>query len=39
MFKDNTVFVIGAGASQEFGFPIGSGLTQTIKKNCNFVLD
>jgi hypothetical protein len=39
MFKDDTVFVIGAGASQEFGLPIGWGLTETIKKNCNFVLD
>ncbi|WP_373413679.1 hypothetical protein [Ensifer aridi] len=39
MFKDNTVFVVGAGASAEFGLPVGSGLMQTIKNNCNFVLD
>ncbi|OAP43275.1 hypothetical protein AU381_27145 [Sinorhizobium glycinis] len=38
MFKDNTVFVIGAGASQEFGLPVGAGLMQTIKQNCSFVL-
>ncbi|TWC85704.1 hypothetical protein FB593_102558 [Rhizobium sp. SJZ105] len=39
MFKDNTVFVIGAGASAEFGLPVGSALTQTIKSNCSFRLD
>ncbi|MDR6819572.1 hypothetical protein J2X76_004764 [Neorhizobium sp. 2083] len=39
MFKDNTVFVIGAGSSAEFGFPIGSGLTTAIKTNCDFVYD
>lgn len=36
MFKDKTVFVIGAGASHEFGLPIGAGLTQRIKTNCDF---
>ncbi len=39
MFKDNTVFVIGAGASAEFGLPIGWQLLQTIKNNCHFELD
>lgn len=34
MFKDNTVFVIGAGASAEFGLPVGWELTQTIRENC-----
>ncbi|KAA3511592.1 hypothetical protein [Agrobacterium rosae] len=36
MFKDNTVFVVGAGASAEFGLPVGWDLLQTIKTNCNF---
>ena len=39
MFKDNTVFVIGAGASAEFGLPVGSHLTETIKSDCNFRID
>ncbi|SRR6266496_3276998 len=30
MFKTNTVFVLGAGASQEAGLPIGSDLKQKI---------
>ncbi|WP_428414538.1 hypothetical protein [Pararhizobium sp.] len=36
MFKSDTVFVIGAGASQEFGLPVGSVLMDTIKTNCDF---
>ncbi|MCC8932417.1 hypothetical protein [Rhizobium sp. 'Codium 1'] len=39
MFKDNSVFVVGAGASHEFGLPIGWDLTQTIKANCDIVLN
>ncbi|NTA82591.1 hypothetical protein G6L13_19020 [Agrobacterium tumefaciens] len=39
MFKDNTVFVIGAGASAEFGLPVGWQLLKTIKDNCHFELD
>jgi len=39
MFKDNTVFVIGAGASAEFGLPIGWQLLQTIKSNCDLEKD
>jgi hypothetical protein len=30
MFHRKTLFVLGAGASQEVGFPIGSGLTTQI---------
>lgn len=36
MFQDNTVFVIGAGASAEFGFPVGWELMNTIKSNSFF---
>lgn len=36
MFQENTVFVIGAGASAEFGFPVGWQLMNTIKKNSFF---
>lgn len=39
MFKDNTVFVVGAGASNEFGLPVGSGLVKKIKENCVFDID
>ncbi|MDI7920714.1 hypothetical protein [Ferirhizobium litorale] len=39
MFKDNTVFVVGAGASQEFGLPIGWELVDIIRNNCNFVVE
>lgn len=39
MFKDNTVFVVGAGASSDFGLPIGWDLLRTIKANCHFELD
>lgn len=39
MFKDNTVFVIGAGASDEFGLPIGWKLMREIKENCSFAID
>lgn len=30
MFKDRTVFVVGAGASAEIGFPVGSQLAEII---------
>lgn len=36
MFKDNTVFVVGAGASKEFGLPTGAQLVETIKKHSDF---
>lgn len=39
MFKDNTVFVVGAGASADFGLPVGWELLQTIKANCKFERD
>ncbi|AVA19966.1 hypothetical protein [Rhizobium sp. NXC24] len=39
MFKDNTVFVIGAGASDEFNLPVGWKLMNTIKQNSKFRFD
>lgn len=36
MFKDNTVFVIGAGASREFNLPTGAQLVEIIKKHSDF---
>jgi hypothetical protein len=34
MFKENTIFVIGAGASAEYkNFPVGRGLREAIQKN------
>ncbi len=39
MFADNTVFVIGAGASAEFGLPVGAGLMEQIKLNSMFRFD
>ncbi|AYG66980.1 MULTISPECIES: hypothetical protein [unclassified Rhizobium] len=39
MFKDNTVFVIGAGASDEFNLPVGGKLLSTIKQNSRFRFD
>ena len=39
MFADNTVFVIGAGASAEFGLPVGAGLMKQIKQNSMFRFD
>lgn len=36
MYKDRTVFVVGAGASAEFGFPVGWQLRDIIKANCDF---
>ncbi|MGO8150437.1 hypothetical protein AB9F36_11550 [Rhizobium leguminosarum] len=39
MFKDKTVFVVGAGASAEFAMPVGSALMETIKRNCNYSIE
>lgn len=39
MFKDNTVFIVGAGASAEFGLPVGGMLTNQIKNNSVFELN
>lgn len=35
MFKSKTVFIVGAGASAEFGLPIGSGLKKIIAKHID----
>jgi hypothetical protein len=34
MFRDKTTFVIGAGASAEFGLPVGSGLAKNIRNSA-----
>ncbi|MCQ1772867.1 SIR2 family protein [Neorhizobium galegae] len=39
MFADNTVFIVGAGASAEFNLPVGSGLMEQIKRNSRFHFD
>ncbi|NII53797.1 SIR2 family protein [Luteibacter sp. SG786] len=39
MFKSKTVFVIGAGASFELGFPLGSGLKDRIGDLSDFYFD
>ncbi len=36
-FRQNTTFVIGAGASHEFGLPVGKGLAIEIKKAASDV--
>ncbi len=36
MFRRNTTFVIGAGASTEFGLPAGAGLAKRIKESALF---
>lgn len=39
MFKSKTVFVVGAGASFELGFPLGSGLKDRIGDLSDFYFD
>lgn len=39
MFRRNTVFVVGAGASNELGLPIGAELSAQISEQCNIELD
>lgn len=39
MFRANTVFVIGAGASAEFGLPVGSKLLTQIAKSVNITYE
>lgn len=39
MFKENTVFILGAGASYEAGFPLGSSLATTLAKDLNIYLE
>lgn len=34
MFRSNTTFVIGAGASAEFDLPVGAQLAENIRKNA-----
>lgn len=35
MFRANTVFVVGAGASAELGFPLGAGLLEDISQRID----
>jgi hypothetical protein len=35
MFKRRTLFVVGAGASYEFGLPLGPALAATIAKKAD----
>jgi hypothetical protein len=37
MFKRRTLFVVGAGASQEAGFPVGTQLARTIGKKLQLL--
>jgi len=39
MLKQNTVFVVGAGASNEFGLPVGSQLATKISEKLNVLFD
>ncbi|MGR9238972.1 hypothetical protein ACU8OH_09195 [Rhizobium leguminosarum] len=39
MFKDDTVFVVGAGASAEFNMPVGYKLMEMIAQNSLFKFD
>lgn len=39
MIKSKTVFVIGAGASKEVGFPLGAELRHIISSKLNFNID
>ena len=39
MFKSNTLFVLGAGASYEAGFPLGTELAASLSKDLYFYLD
>jgi hypothetical protein len=39
MFKSRTVFVVGAGASYELGFPLGSGLKDRIGDLSDFYFE
>ncbi|MFP9137240.1 SIR2 family protein [Devosia sp. XGJD_8] len=37
MFKDSTVFIVGAGASYEFDMPLGAHLAKTISSNLEWL--
>lgn len=39
MFRKQTLFIVGAGASFELGMPLGSQLAHTISNNCRFEFD
>ena len=39
VFRRQTLFIVGAGASAEFGLPVGSGLTQEIATAAEVKLD
>jgi hypothetical protein len=39
MLRNETVFIVGAGASFEFGLPIGATLAQKISQKVNFKFD
>ena len=39
MFQSKTLFVVGAGASQEVGLPTGRGLRETIASKVEFEFD
>lgn len=39
MYEDDTVFVVGAGASAEFGLPVGWKLLEKIRDNSYFQFD
>lgn len=39
MFKKRTLFVVGAGASAEYGLPVGTGLAATISKKLDVKYD
>ena len=39
MFKSRTLFIVGAGASEEFGLPVGAMLAATISKKLNILYD
>jgi hypothetical protein len=39
LFKENTVFVVGAGASAEYGLPVGVELANTIASLMQFEFD
>lgn len=39
MFTSKTVFIVGAGASSELGFPVGAQLCDTIRASLNCWID
>jgi hypothetical protein len=39
MFKRRTLFIVGAGASNEFGLPLGSKLAAAIREKLDVSFD